>query len=148
MNLATGPRPWTVWVFCLVSSAGAIYRSVLFFSNIGGVQPMFETLAPWLEWNRDWVIIVTSAWLTIDLIPVTAVWFFASRFARWFVLCMAILHFGLAIYDGPLQSADEISLIIMMIGLSVPIVLATLLFLPQSQGWFGKRGKDETAVFE
>jgi hypothetical protein len=146
--MAVGPRPWTIWLFCLVNLALASYRTVLYLLNLRDVQPMFEELAPWFEWNRDWVIVATSAWLTIDLIPVTLVWAFASRFARWFILSMAGLQGLIAIYDTLVRGAGDMTVLAGIFGSMIPVALAVLLFLPASQAWFEGRSKDEARVFE
>jgi hypothetical protein len=147
MKWRKGPRPWSIWTFALVSTSFAVLRTGLYFTDLAGVQEMFEHILPGFEWNRDWVIVASSAWLTIDLIPVVLVFAFASRFARWFILGMTTLTILLAIYD--LSQMDWVleAVIVASLGMIASMALVGLLFLPASNRWFANSAEADFETF-
>ncbi|EAQ28592.1 hypothetical protein NAP1_13373 [Erythrobacter sp. NAP1] len=86
MSLARNPRPASIHGFALLTIAAGLsdlIESLLFID-----PSSYEYLFPIIDWTRETVIVFASAMFTIVLIPVVAVWFFASRTARTIVTVM------------------------------------------------------------
>ena len=132
MRIAKGPRPWSIWVFALVSVALATERLLRGLSDLNQQLKFYESMLSAIDWTHDWVIVAISAWFSIELIPVALVWFFASRFARWFVLVMAILPIAVWVFVV-FQYPDLLSVVLsQLLEIAFVLVLAGLLFLPPS----------------
>lgn len=148
MKIAKGPRPWPVWVFILVSTGLATLRSITYFSDLDKTQAMLQTWIPQVSWDLDWAIVATSAWLTIDVIPVILIGVFASRAARWFVLGMSVLIVPMTfVFARDLQMPPE-TVLSALIGWAIPITLAGLLFLPVCRPWFDRSETHDAIVIE
>ncbi len=104
MKLAKGPRPREVHVFALVFTAIGLWNFARGLSDLTQVRTLLEywTVS---QWSRDAVIVAVSARFTIVLIPVIAVWAFASTIARILVTIMAALSLLLLIEQVQLFAA-------------------------------------------
>lgn len=117
-------------------------------ANISGHQAQLTQSAPEIVWSRDLTIVVVSARLSIALIPVALVWFFAARFARWMIALLALGKlinlpgmFALSAYSSgtfALQSAS----------MALALIAAALLFTPKANEWFRNKGHTNAAIFE
>ena len=154
MRLAQGPRPWTIWLFALVSTAFAINGLWQDLSEFG-TATRHLWWAPSSRWSEEELIVVACTAFTIKLIPILLVWVFASSFARWFILAMTILPIPFALLQLPIQlawmrengfSGEQARVMLMWSGMWIAItfLLVALLFLPASNRWFA-RPKDEGA---
>ncbi|MXO88537.1 hypothetical protein [Alteraurantiacibacter aestuarii] len=99
----------------------------------------------------DWVIVITSARLSIALIPVLLVWFLASRFARWMVTVLAIgrLINMPAIVGLLLQSDGATFYPVTFLGAqALALFAAGMLFTPQARNWFDWKGRPHAEHFD
>jgi hypothetical protein len=100
-----------------------------------------------LPLNDDGTIVAISVRLTVALIPVALVWFFASPFARWMVVVMAVGRFAINLPEtietvlsgDPLRPTFTAAQVLALCG-------AALLFHPSAKRWFS-REKPDAAVF-
>jgi hypothetical protein len=86
--------------------------------------------------DRDWTIVITSARLTIALIPVALVWFAASRLARWLVLAMALGKLLTVPTNLAAMSPGETVSPLWLGALLLSLGGAALLFTPSAARWF------------
>ena len=148
MRLAKGPRPWTIWAFAI----GFIALGLIdYVTAIASLEEALETLrlsAAGIDWNQDLLIVWYSALLSIVLIPVIAIWLFASRTARWIVTAMSaisLLNVLLSIvflltsgrFEGWSFTMSFLSLL-----------CVALLFAPASNRWLRKEEMSDAATFE
>jgi len=132
MRLRQGPRPPAIRVFVLLFLLQAALSFWHQMSILAATQAMLAARFAHLAIDRDAAIIVTSARLTIALIPVALIWFLASRFARVLVLLFLTTRL-LTIADAP--SLPEIA------SLVLALAAAMLLFSSGAAGWFRKPAK-------
>ncbi len=90
MRLAKGPRPWSIHVFAVLFTAQGLLALTRALGSLELSELTLQAQYAAIDWNRDWVIIWHSAWFSIVLIPVVAIWLFASRLARVLVTIMAL----------------------------------------------------------
>ena len=141
MKLARGPRPWPIRLFAAAFVAQALLSFGWEMAHRSGV-------AAWmLEYgnvalNDDGAIVAVSVRLTIALIPVALVWFFASRFARWMVVVMALgrLAVSLRVTISSSGAADPT----LFIAQALALIGAALLFSPSARRWFAKPQPEAT----
>ncbi|WP_271439742.1 hypothetical protein [Pontixanthobacter luteolus] len=117
-------------------------------ANISGHQALLTQTIPEIVWSRDLTIVVVSARLSIALIPIALVWFFAARFARWMI---ALLAFGRLInlpglfamlgYSSSMFALQSTSM-------ALAFIAAALLFTPKANDWFSNKGRTNAAIFE
>ena len=135
MKLARGPRPWPIRLFAAAFVAQALLSFGWEMAHRSGV-------AAWmLEYgnvalNDDGAIVAVSVRLTIALIPVALVWFFASRFARWMVVVMALGR--LAVSLRVTISSGGVADPTLFIAQALALIGAALLFSPSARRWFAK----------
>lgn len=96
----------------------------------------YEALFPSVEWNRDLAIVWLSSWLTIDLIPVGLVFFFAARFARWFVSVMGLVPLAILVTNIDYMSTYPRFLGVNLILALLPLGLAALIWTRSASRWF------------
>jgi hypothetical protein len=102
-------------------------------SDLAATQAMLAASIPQVPVDRDLAIIVTSARLTIALIPVALIWFLGARFARILVLLFVAGRL-LTIPDAP--SLPEVA------SLVLATVAAAILLPPGASRWFRKHPVD------
>jgi hypothetical protein len=142
VKLAEGPRPWPIRLF----AAAFVAQTLLSF---GWELTHRSDVAAWLleygnlPLNDDGAIVAISVRLTIALIPVALVWFFASRFARWMVVVMALgrLAWNLPELSAALSSGGEATPTF-FIAQVLALIGAALLFAPSASRWFAKAQVD------
>lgn len=141
MKLAKGPRPWPVWAYAASGAAFAFYNLIHGLTYLETSQFIFEEFLPEIEWNRDLVIVAVSARFTIVMIPVVAIWFFASRIARILAVLMWLQSMpgGIYLSMSHIESASPIWAwpIWWLVGFGM---LVLILFLPRSNRWFKAKG--------
>lgn len=106
-----------------------------------------QSRVPQIKWNEDLAIVVVSAAFTIACIPAALVWFFASRFARWMIVGMAVLRlFGLPGMVEAMQNgqSDQVWPVIAVI---LTLAAARLLFTRQAAHWFRFKGRGDVESF-
>ena len=92
-----------------------------------------------LPLNDDGAIVAISVRLTIALIPVALVWFFASRFARWMVVVMALGRLAVNLSDLiAVISSDGEARPAFLIAQLLALTGAALLFTPSASRWFAQ----------
>jgi hypothetical protein len=143
MRIVRGPRPLPVSIFAFVLLGLAAWNLAAALFDLPAQAETLRSLGLGLEWNRDWTIVASAAWFTIELIPITAVWLFASRFARAFITAMAGLKAVLILTNLPMLYA----LPGILLGQSIALVAVGLLFARDSNRWFA-REEGDLATFD
>ncbi len=147
MRLAKGPRPPSIKLFCALNLASGIFELVRGLLDLEYWVGALEGASPQYSWTTESAIVLNSAIFTIMLIPIIAIWFFASTFARSFVTVFSLL--GLAgliflIVDNPPASLD----VILEDAYSLAIIATfVLLYLPSAHTWFAKKPEIDPATF-
>lgn len=135
-------RPAAIVAFATLFLAQALITFGMGLSNLEGGIAYHAARYPTFDWDRDSVIVVTSARLSIALIPVALVWFFANRFARWMCTFLAIAKVvtGLAAtwQEGEAISASWV------VASVLSIIAVVCLFTPAAARWF-REGRTRNA---
>ncbi len=146
MKLVRGPRPWSIHAFALLSLAIGIAELVegLVVLDVSHFQSSFPTI----PWNRDWVIVYYSAMFSIVLIPLVAIWAFASRIARIIVT----VFFAVALpWDLVVLRSAAMGALLNPLDLTIAIVRTgaiVLLYLPASSRWLATDETRGAQIFE
>ncbi|MCK0129678.1 hypothetical protein [Erythrobacter sp. F6033] len=143
MRIAKGPRPWSINLFAGILLILALWNLSVALFDLPAQEEFLRSLGLGLDWNRDWTIVTSSAWFTIELIPIALVWVAASRFARVFVGCMAGLKAVLLLTNLPALYA----LPGMLAGQSISLAAVALLFTKGANDWFSAKEADPE-IFE
>ncbi|MFL0355097.1 hypothetical protein ACI5KX_01355 [Erythrobacter sp. GH1-10] len=138
MKVKRGPRPLSINLFAGVLLAIATSNLAIALFDLPAQEEFLRSLGLGLDWNRDWTIVTSSAWFTIELIPIALVWLVASRFARWFITAMAALKALLILGDLLLLYA----LPGLLLGQSIALAAVALLFTRGAEAWFAKKEID------
>lgn len=138
MRIAKGPRPLSINLFAVILSALAVWSLAVALFDLPAQEEFLRSLGLGLDWNRDWTIVMSSAWFTVELIPIAFVWLAASRFARWFLTGMAGLKVALILTNLPMLYA----LPGVLAGQSISLAAVALLFTRGSNDWFSKEEID------
>ena len=138
MKLAEGPRPWPIRLFAAAFVAQALLTFGWELAHRGDVAAWLLEYGN-LPLDDDGAIVAVSVRLTIALIPVALVWLFASRFARWMVVIMALgrLAVNLPELIAALSSGGEARPTFLIAQL-LALTGAALLFTPSASRWFAK----------
>ncbi len=132
MKIAKGPRPLSINLFAGILIALACWNLAVALFDLPAQQEFLASLGLGLEWNRDWTIITSSAWFTIELIPIALVWLVAAGFARWFITAMAAIKVVLILTNLPMLYA----LPGILVGQSISLLAVALLFTRSANDWF------------
>ena len=127
-----------MWLFAAVTTYTAIQSLIGGLQNLDSAIIEFENLLPFLDWNRDLAIVTTSAWFTIEMIPVLLVVAFASRFARWFVSVMAFVPITLVLSNLEYASTYPRFLVPSLLIAAIPLALAGLLWSRHANPYFAQ----------
>lgn len=138
MKLAKGPRPRAINAFAIVLLTLAIWNLATALFDLPAQQEFLTSLGLGLDWNRDWTIVSSSAWFTIELIPIGLVWLFASRFARRFIVMMAAIKLLLIL--GSLTMLYALPGI--FLGQAIALAAVGLLFERGANAWFEQKEVD------
>ena len=130
--LRPSPRPWAINLFAAILLSFATLNLATALFDLPAQEEALRSLGMGLEWNRDWTIVASSAWFTIELIPIALVWLVASRFARMFLLAMAALKAVLMLGNLPMLYA----LPGLLAGHVITIGAIALLFTRSAHQWF------------
>ena len=134
MRWRKGPRPWPIHAFALTLLTIATLNLSAALLDLTAQQEFLRALGLGFLENRDGAIIASSAWFTIELIPIVLVWGFASRFARTFISVMAAIKALLLIGDLLLFYA----LPGLMVGQGIALAAVALLYTRDADRWFAK----------
>ncbi|KPP85843.1 MAG: hypothetical protein ACOCYR_08265 [Erythrobacter sp.] len=143
MRRVRGPRPPAVNAFAAMLLALAAWNLATALWDLPAQAEILRSLGLGFEWNRDWTIVASSAWFTVELIPIAAVWLLASRFARGFITAMALVKVALILSNLPMLYA----LPGVLLGQSLSLLAVALLYTRAANAWFARRPEDP-AVFE
>lgn len=138
MKIARGPRPWPINLFALVLLVIATLNLATALWDLPAQEEFLRSLGLGFDWNRDWAIVASSAWYTVELIPILLVWLFASRFARAFITAMAVVKTLLILGQLLLLYA----LPGLMLGQGIALVSVALLYTRDANAWFAKKEAD------
>ena len=152
MKLASGRRPWSIHAFAVLFTAQGLFALVRALSSLELSQLTLQAQYAAFDWNRDWVIVWHSAWFSIVLIPVVAIWLFASRLARLLVTVMALTTLPAIFRFSALLAGDypPIWQAQAWIGLTqnaAAVTAVALLYLGPSSQWFRQERANYEQVF-
>ncbi len=138
MRIAQGPRPISINLFAAILLTIAVWNLATALFDLPAQEEFLRSLGLGLDWNRDWTIITSCAWFTIELIPIALVWLSASRFARGFIVVMAGVKVLLIFINlTMLYALPGIAM-----GQLIALSAVALLFTRGANEWFGKREVD------
>ena len=140
MRIARGPRPFAINLFAAILLGLALVNLTVALFDLPAQEEFLKSLGLGFEWNRDWTIVASSAWFTIELIPIALVWLAASRFARWFIAAMAVVKVFLILTNLPMIYVIPG----ILLGQSISLGAVTLLFTRQANDWFSNEIPDPT----
>ena len=143
MRLARGPRPLAINLFAAILLGLAVVNLTVALFDLPAQEEFLASLGLGFEWNRDWTIVASSAWFTIELIPILLVWLIASRFARWFITAMALIKVFLILTSLPMIYVIPG----ILLGQCIFLGAVALLFTRQASDWFTNETPDPT-IFE
>ena len=145
MTWRPGPRPWAITAFAAAFAFTAIIALAQALGSLDEFTERLRDTASFIEWDRDRAIIFASARFTIVLIPIIAVWGFASHIARVLVTFMTI----------PSLTTIASLLFTMAMGETVNIALlgnallrvgaVALLYTKWAAPWFAKEAGNATS---
>lgn len=138
MKRRKGPRPWPIHLFALILLAIAVLNLTAALWDLPRQEEFLRALGLGFEWNRDLAIVASSAWFTVELIPILLVWLMASRFARGFITVMAGVKAAMILGDLLLLYA----LPGLMLGQGVALAAVALLYTRDANAWFAKQEPD------
>lgn len=140
MKRIRGPRPACVRIFAALFLFIGLSGLLDGLTHLPAAQQMLSERFRWISWDREWAIIALSAQFTISLIPVTLIYLFASRFARWLIVIFGIMKLSLLVLHPELAAA-ELHLRPMFIIPPVMMVIAVgMLFTAGPNAWFKNKG--------
>ena len=146
MKLVSGARPLPIRLFAAAFAAQALLS---FWWEITNRVAVAATLlkSGGLPLDDDGTIVAISVRLTIALIPIALVWFFASRFARWVVLAIALGRLAINLPDTVADFQTGVPLRPEFVaGGLLAMIAAALLFTPAARRWFAKDKRDASVV--
>ena len=103
-----------------------------------------ERWAPFQSVTQDTVTVAIFALFAIAFIPVTLIWFYASRIARIITGIMVALK--LSAVPGLIADWQSVLPIDLLL-LALPTIAFALLFTPPAHRWIGNSGRHETNAF-
>ena len=142
-------RPWPIVVYCAVTLVGGVYDLVVALADLETWRESLEEFVAAEDATRELAIVTASALFTIVLIPLVALWFFASRIARLFVSAIAALFIA---GSGLVAAQDGVASLFENDAESVTLAFAAslavvLLYVPDARDWFARRGFVDADVF-
>lgn len=90
MKLAKGPRPWSIGVYALISLVIGTWDLLEGLLHLDALVASLNRAAPQFFWTHDIAVVLISASFTIVLIPLSAIWLFASKLARIVITIFAV----------------------------------------------------------
>lgn len=138
MRWRRGPRPWAINLFALILLVIACLNLSTALLDLPEQEEFLRALGLGFEWDRDWTIVASSAWFTVELIPIALVWLFASRFARAFISAMAVVKALMIVGD----LLTLYALPGLMLGQGIALVAVTLLYSRDANEWFARERID------
>lgn len=138
MSRPRGPRPFAINLFAAILLGLALWNLTVALFDLPAQEEFLASLGLGFEWNRDWTITASSAWFTIELIPIALVWLTASRFARVFVTAMAAIKVVLILTNLPMLYAVPG----ILIGQAISLGAVALLYTRGAHEWFTRKDPD------
>lgn len=148
MKRRKGPRPWPIWTFAIILVLYGIFNLISGLTFLPNQELVLRRQFPSIDWNEDLVIVWVSAQFTIVLIPIIAVWVFASRFAQFMVTIMALVSLP---WIGSYLRTAYLYGVTDWVGLTqaaVVVFAAGLLFLPSSRKWLRQEAANDAEIFD
>lgn len=142
------PRPLSINIFAAAFLTSALVPFLYGLAHLGVMETRWHADMPQFLWNRDRVIIVLSAWLSIALIPIAAVWLGASNFARWLVTFMTLAKAPGAWESAGRALGGDYDNVYLLVSFGFALIAVVMLFLPPSSEWFFDEQGADAAVFE
>ncbi|MEM7665304.1 MAG: hypothetical protein AAF250_05565 [Pseudomonadota bacterium] len=139
-----GRRPFSINLFAGILLTLACWNLTVALFDLPAQQEFLASLGLGLEWNRDWTIVTSSAWFTIELIPVALVWIAGSAFARGFITAMAAIKVALILTNLPMLYA----LPGILAGQSISLAAVALLFTRGANEWFASEPQVDPHTFK
>ncbi len=147
MKRAIGPRPWPIQFFAAILVLHGLWGLMSGLVSLDEAAAGLALFAPWIDWDRDRTIIALSASFTIVLIPVVAIWFFASRIARFLLSALALLALPTAlgaVWVLLTGRSDDWSIVVD--ALVTPFAVG-LLYTPEARHWLRTKGARTADAF-
>ena len=148
MTRLRGQRPPSIQLFAISFLAAAAYAFITGLNNLDLKQVAYNATFAWDGWNRDWTIVTLSAIFSIALIPVSLIYFFASRVARWLVTIFTLI--ALARIFGMVTAFQAAGGAVSWGYFAQPALLGLALislFLPASNRWFSQAKSADPETF-
>jgi len=140
-----GERPAAIRWFAALFLAQALVIFVAGMADLDGQLAYYASRYPDFAFDRDLMIVLTSARLSIAAIPVALVWFFASRFARAMATGLGLLKLGQLV----LLVVGGTGVAVFNIGVALwGVVAVSFLFTATSREWFRRGGRLDAAAFD
>ena len=139
MKLARGPRPWAVRIFALVLAGSGLWTFAV------GLGP---ALAEPDEGNRIALVSALCARLSVVIIPVAAIWFLASRIAKWLMTAVSAVS---AVWTTvqTIRSQDfGLDQMLWLLSIWAMHSLVVLLFTPSARRWFASQRAHDAKASE
>lgn len=130
MKQARGPRPWAVRIFALVLVGSGLWNFAI---------ALGPALAEANEEYRIARVSVLSAQLLIVIIPVAAVWFLASRIAKWLMATVSAVSAVWATVQAIRLLDFGIDQVLWLLSDWARYSLVVLLFTPSARRWFASQ---------
>ncbi len=148
MRLAEGPRPWSIWAFCTINLLSGLFELAWGIAESGDALEALREDFPDTDWTFDHMIILNSALFSIVLIPIVAIWFFASKVARAIVTafaCLTAVGIVASFWAYPFVASEDLLETVYTVA-----VLGTFgwLFVPSANQWFEKVRQIDPATFD
>jgi hypothetical protein len=140
MRIARGPRPWPIWLFAGILLLVGLLRLIAQLHGFSHWSELEQSGLGLIDWDRERQIIMAFSVMTIILIPIVAIWLFASRIARIFVTALSVPGLLFGWVGSLLDGADYAA----MLGLESMLCLAaiSLLFTPAASRWLSDNKKE------
>ena len=148
MKVRKGRRPWPIAVYAIATLASGTFDYVRTLTDRGLLRLGLERALPMVAWNDDLLIVAASAIFSIVLIPLVAIWFFASRIARVIVTVMAVLFVSTLLHSAVSTGFETRTSIVSFVLALFAYSSVALLWVPQAKTWFRRGARVEPAVFE
>ena len=148
MRRARAPRPLSIRLFALGFPVQALCDFVHQMRHLEAMQAFFAHNLPDIAFDRDLTIATICARLSIALIPVALLWFFAARWVRWILLATLVARLA-ALPNALAALPPGTSVSLWWLGSILLATIATcLLFVRGSARWLADRGTPLAGTFD
>ena len=148
MRIVRGPRPWSIRTYCGLNFASGAFELIKGLLELDEWVHLLAESMPFGTWTQDDAIVLNASLFTIVLIPLVAIWFFASKIARALVtafnMLIAAMFVSTAFKEPSFLTEEWLHTVYAII----MIAIVGLLYLPSANQWFAKEATVDPAVFE